>query len=242
MNDSSEPSERSDTSVKHRIRSFVVRAGRMTAGQERALRDLWPVYGIESETRHIEPAALFGRDGRCVLEIGFGTGDALVSYAKLNPDANCIGIEVHRPGVGHLMLRAEQLQLKNIRVVCRDAVEVLTESLSAACLDEIHIFFPDPWHKKRHHKRRLIQHEFADILARALKPNGLLLLATDWQDYAEQMLSVFTSHTAFANLSTDTSQTHPGFSPRPEHRPVTRFERRGHRLGYGVWDLRFKRT
>src|SRR5262249_53397014 len=125
--------------------------------------------------------------------------------------------------------------------ICRDAVEVLTESLPPASLDEVHIFFPDPWHKKRHHKRRLIQSEFVDVLARVVKPGGRVLLATDWQDYAEQMLEVLDAHNAFANLAREHSHASPGFSARPEHRPLTRFERRGHRLGHGVWDLHFRR-
>ena len=224
-----------------RIRSFVVRAGRMTAGQERAWRDLWPRFGIEFDGGPLDLDRHFGRKAPRLLEIGFGTGDALLAYAQHNPHYDCLGIEVHRPGVGHVLLRAHELQLDNVRVICHDAVEVLATAIADQSLDAVHIFFPDPWHKKRHHKRRLIQAEFIDTMARVIKPGGVVRLATDWHHYADQMLVVMNAHPAFANLATATLESPSGFSVRPAHRPVTRFERRGHRLGHNVCDLEFQR-
>ena len=225
----------------------------MTAGQERAWQELWPRFGIDYTPDTLDLERLFGRSAPHILEIGFGTGDALLAYAKLHPDHNCIGIEVHPPGVGHLLLKIQEAGLTNVRVICHDAVEVLSHCLPSSCLEEVHIFFPDPWHKKRHHKRRLIQTPFIDLLARVIATGGVVKLGTDWQDYAQQMLSMLDSHTAFQNIAhsnrekTDLSSSllHPdqesGFVARPEHRPLTRFERRGHRLGHGVWDLAYKR-
>jgi tRNA (guanine-N7-)-methyltransferase len=224
-----------------RIRSFVIRAGRMTAGQERAWQELWPRFGIEYTPELLDLNRIFGRTAPRVLEIGFGTGDALLAYAQLHPEHDCIGIEVHPPGVGHLLLKIEETGLTNVRVLCHDAVEVLSYALPDACLDEVHIFFPDPWHKKRHHKRRLIQTSFIDLLARVIKTGGIVKLGTDWQHYAEQMLSVMNAHAEFTNLATTDPEAASGFVARPAHRPLTRFERRGHRLGHGVWDLAFRR-
>jgi tRNA (guanine-N7-)-methyltransferase len=245
-----ESTEENQTPHSRRIRSFVVRAGRMTAGQERAWQELWPRFGIEYTAAPIDIDRVFNRPGARVLEIGFGTGDALLAYAQLHPDHNCIGIEVHPPGVGHLMLKAQELGITNIRTVCHDAVDVLDKCVPAQSLDEVHIFFPDPWHKKRHHKRRLIQPPFIDLLARVVKPNGIVRLATDWQNYAEHMLSVMDAHSSFENIaytptttkvSSEDSQLPSGFVARLAHRPLTRFERRGHRLGHGVWDLAYRR-
>jgi len=225
--------------IRRRIRSFVVRAGRMTAGQERAWRELWPQYGVNFKQAPLDFDAIFARQAPRVLEIGFGTGDALLAYAQLHPDRDCLGIEVHPPGVGHLMISASESSTANVRIVCYDAVEVLTLGAPDKSFDEIHIFFPDPWHKKRHHKRRLIQPEFLDVLARVLKPGGLLKMATDWDHYAQQMLTLMTEHPAFDNAAGPESIS--GFSARAEHRPLTRFEKRGHRLGHGVWDLTHRR-
>lgn len=236
-----------------RIRSFVIRAGRMTAGQERAWQELWPHFGIDYTPSSLDLDRLFGRSAPRVLEIGFGTGDALLAYAQLHPEHDCIGIEVHPPGVGHLLLKIQEAGLTNVRVICHDAVEVLSNCLPNSSLDEVHIFFPDPWHKKRHHKRRLIQTSFIDLLAHVVKAGGVVKLGTDWQDYAQQMLSVLDSHHAFQNIAhcdrdkTDLSSSltppeqESGFVARPEHRPLTRFERRGHRLGHGVWDLAYRK-
>ncbi|HLZ99784.1 MAG TPA: tRNA (guanosine(46)-N7)-methyltransferase TrmB [Steroidobacteraceae bacterium] len=224
-----------------RIRSFVLRAGRVTAAQERALAELWPAYGLDFTGAALDLNAAFGRAAagaaapRC-LEIGFGTGEVLGALAQANPHIDYLGIEVHRSGVGRLLLQAERAGLKNLRIVCHDAVEVLKLAIQDQAFDEILIFFPDPWHKKRHHKRRLIDAVFAALLADKLKSGGILRLATDWQEYAEQMLAVCNATPALESLSLD-----GGYAPRPEFRPATRFERRGARLGHGVWDLAYRK-
>lgn len=229
-------SEKSAERPQRRIRSFVLRMGRMTAGQQRALDALWPRFGIDYQPITLDLDQLFGRRAPRMVEIGFGTGDALAAYAHQHPEMDCLGIEVHRPGAGHLLLQVEQQGINNVRVSCHDAVEVLGRQLPTASLDAVHIFFPDPWHKTRHHKRRLIQPEFADVLAGVLKSGGLLRLATDWQQYAEHMRAVLDPHPAFTNIAGDV-----GYVPRPDDRLLTRFERRGHRLGHGVWDMTYAR-
>ena len=216
------------------IRSFVLRAGRITAGQERALQELWPVYGVEPGEGRLDLDAVFGRSARRRLEIGFGTGEVIGSLAQAEPGVDHLGIEVHRPGVGRLLLQAEAGRCTNLRVICRDAVEVVTAHLPDECLDEILVFFPDPWHKKRHHKRRLIEPQFVRTLARTLRPGGVLRLATDWEAYAVQMLEVCNAEPQLASLSTDGT-----YVERPEFRGLTRFERRGERLGHGVRDLAY---
>jgi tRNA (guanine-N7-)-methyltransferase len=221
---------------RRRIRSFVIRAGRMTAGQQRALEELWPKYGIVAEGT-LDLDAIFNRRAPRMLEIGFGTGEALLAFAQAHPEMDCVGIEVHRPGIGHLMLGAEAAQLANVRVMDRDAVEVLSQQLPAASISLAHIFFPDPWHKKRHYKRRLIQRPFVEVLARVLALDGVLRLATDWEHYALQMREVLDASPEFANVAGTA-----GFMPRTDSRPLTRFERRGHRLGHGVWDLEYRRV
>jgi len=218
------------------VRSFVVRAGRMTVAQERAWHELWPRYGVETDSTPLDIAAVFGREAPRTLEIGFGNGESLVALAAAHPDRDYLGIEVHRPGVGHLMLRAEQLGLANVRAICRDAVEVLQQCLAPGTLDEVLLYFPDPWPKKRHHKRRIVQPGFVSLVASRLRPGGTLRMATDWEPYAAHMLEVASGCAALRNESSD-----GGFVPRPDSRPVTRFERRGHRLGHGVWDLAFRR-
>ncbi|HPF24968.1 MAG TPA: tRNA (guanosine(46)-N7)-methyltransferase TrmB [Steroidobacteraceae bacterium] len=223
--------------VHHRsIRSFVVRAGRTTAGQARALADLWPVYGIEFSPQPLDLDVVFGRHGPRVVEIGFGNGEHLAALAAQHPERDYLGIEVHRPGVGHLMLLAEANRSTNVRAICHDAVDVLAEQIPPASIDELLILFPDPWHKKRHHKRRLIQPEFVNLAVARLKPGGVLRLATDWQPYAEQMLEVLRNNSSLANLSPTND-----WMPRPDERAPTRFEKRGARLGHGVWDLAFER-
>lgn len=225
-----------DAKPRRRIRSFVLRMGRMTAGQQRALDELWPRYGIDFAAATLDLDQVFNRHAPRVIEIGFGTGEALFAYAQAHPEMDCLGIEVHKPGAGHLLLQVQQAATTNIRVSCSDAVEVLSQQIPAASIDAVHVFFPDPWHKKRHHKRRLIQTAFADVLARALRQDGMLRLATDWQDYAEHMRAVLDEHPEFINTAGA-----EGYVPRPDDRPLTRFERRGHRLGHGVWDMAYRR-
>jgi tRNA (guanine-N7-)-methyltransferase len=219
------------------IRSFVTRTGRITDAQQRALTDLWPKYGVEYLAQPLDLDALFGRRAARVVEIGFGNGENLAALATAHPERDYLGIEVHRSGVGRLMLAAENAQLTNLRIACHDAVEVLEQQIAAAALDEVLILFPDPWHKKRHHKRRLIQPPFVTLVASRLRPGGVLRLATDWEPYAQQMLEVLGANSSLTNLSADNS-----FIERPTERIVTRFEKRGARLGHGVWDLAFQRT
>ncbi len=225
-----------ETRLHRPIRSFVRREGRITDGQRRALAELLPRYGVGPGEAPLDFVALFGRDAPVHLEIGFGNGEALAAMAAAHPQNNYLGIEVHRPGVGALLRRIEAEDLANVRVACTDAREFLERRIPDGGLSAVYIFFPDPWHKKRHHKRRLVQVEFAELLARRLKPGGLLHLATDWEDYAQHMLTVLAAVEAFEN----TAQPGP-FTPRPEERTLTRFERRGHRLGHGVRDLVFRR-
>jgi tRNA (guanine-N7-)-methyltransferase len=230
------PSDSPASPSRRSIRSFVIRGGRQTVAQERAMAELWPHYGVEFNAQPLDLEQMFGRQAPRMLEIGFGAGEALLTFAQAHPEMDCIGVEVHKPGVGHLLLGAEAAGLKNLRVICHDAVEVLQQQLAPASIRLIHIFFPDPWHKKRHHKRRLVQPELVELLARVLAVGGTLGLATDWEHYAMQMREVIDASPSFANDAPDT-----GFVARSEERPLTRFERRGHRLGHGVWDLSYTR-
>jgi tRNA (guanine-N7-)-methyltransferase len=219
------------------IRSFVMRTGRMTAGQTRALEELWPKYGVEFSAEPLSLDLLFGRAVPRTLEIGFGNGEHLAALAAAHPERDYFGIEVHRPGVGHLLLLASINNLTNLRASSHDAVEVLREQIAEGSLDEVLVLFPDPWHKKRHHKRRLIQPPFVELIASRLRQGGVLRLATDWKEYALQMLEVLSAaKTLFTNLSPTGD-----WMPRPEERAPTRFEKRGARLGHGVWDLAFIR-
>jgi tRNA (guanine-N7-)-methyltransferase len=222
--------------TQRRIRSFVLRAGRTTPAQERALGELWPAYGIDLDARPLDLEAVFGRSAPRCLEIGFGAGEVIGTLAEANPHIDYLGIEVHRAGVGRLLLYARQGLLKNLRIICNDAVDVLREHVANHSFDEILVFFPDPWHKKRHHKRRLIEPSFVALAASKLRSGGTLRLATDWQDYAEQMLAVCNAEPALLTLSADST-----YVRRPDFRPATRFERRGERLGHGVWDLAYSR-
>ena len=227
-----------DAPPPHRaIRSFVVRAGRMTVAQERAWRELWPRYGINAGEGVIDFVAAFGREAAVTIEIGFGNGESLVALAAAHPERMFVGLEVHRPGVGHLMLRCEAEQLTNVRAVCHDAVEILQRHVADGSLDEVLLYFPDPWPKKRHHKRRIVQSAFTDLVARKLRPSGVFRMATDWQPYAEHMLATATGCAALKNESSTGD-----FVSRPDHRPLTRFEQRGHRLGHEVWDLAFRKS
>ncbi len=216
-----------------RIRSFVLRQGRLTKGQERALETGWPKYGVEYASQGIDLDEIFGRkDSKKILEIGFGMGDATAKIAQVLPDCDFLAVEVHTPGVGSLLKLIEELALTNIRIVQHDAVEVLQHMLPDASLDGVHIFFPDPWHKKRHHKRRLIQAEFVKLLCQKLKPGAYIHVATDWQEYAEWVLEVLHAEPQLKN-------TAENYAEKPGYRPLTKFENRGLKLGHGVWDLVF---
>ena len=218
------------------IRSYVLRTGRMTPGQQRAFDENWQRWGLEHSGGPLVCDTAFGRPGPRVLEIGFGMGQSLVAMAAAAPATNFIGIEVHKPGVGKLLYSMVEHDVDNIRVYCHDAVEVLRDCIPDNSLDTLQIFFPDPWHKKRHHKRRLIQPPFVAQLITKLKPGGVLHLATDWENYALQMMAVLSATDGLTNTC-GAGQ----FSPRPEYRPLTKFELRGERLGHGVWDLLFTR-
>ena len=217
------------------IRSFVLRQGRLTGAQERAVETLLPVYGIPFASSPLDLDLAFGRAAPKILEIGFGMGGATAQIAQANPDKDYLGIEVHTPGVGNLLKLMEEQGLTNLRVIQHDAVEVLREMIADASLDGVHIFFPDPWPKKRHHKRRLLQAGFVALLCQKLKPGGYLHFATDWEEYAQWTLEVLRGEPGLAN-------TADGYAPRPEYRPLTKFEQRGLNLGHGVWDLIFRRV
>ncbi|HKD54565.1 MAG TPA: tRNA (guanosine(46)-N7)-methyltransferase TrmB [Steroidobacteraceae bacterium] len=227
----------SPTEHPRSIRSFVTRAGRITEAQQRALEQLWPKYGVGFAPERLDTGALFGREAPCTVEIGFGNGENLLALAAAHPERDFLGIEVHRPGVGRLLLALEAGALSNVRVICHDAVEVLEQQLPPQSISECLILFPDPWPKKRHHKRRLVQRPFVELLASRLTPGGLLRLATDWQPYALDMLATLSAVPDFVNLSADGA-----FVARPGERVPTRFERRGERLGHEVWDLAFRRA
>lgn len=221
---------------QRRIRSFVRREGRLTSGQQRALDELWPRFGIDDRAR-LDLDQLFGRQAPRTLEIGFGNGASLAQMAQAAPQRDFIGIEVHRPGVGHLLQEIENRELRNVRILCRDAVETLEHQLDDASLDRVQLFFPDPWPKKKHHKRRILKPSFIALLGHKLKPGGIFHMATDWQHYAEQMLAEMEQAPHFRNCA---GAGH--YSPKPDDRPTTKFERRGQRLGHGVWDLLFERA
>ena len=227
-----------DNEEKRRsIRSFVLRTGRMTPGQQKAYDSHWSSKGLLMADGMIDYAEVFGRQSPVVLEIGFGMGASLVEMAKAAPEQDFIGIEVHLPGVGKLLHGMEQHSVDNIRVYCDDAVEVLNQCIADNSLDRIQIYFPDPWHKKKHHKRRLIQPPFVQALRSKLKAGGVLHLATDWQPYAEHMMEVMVAADGFSNQAQGSD-----FADRPAYRPITKFEQRGQRLGHGVWDLLFEKT
>ncbi len=222
---------------QHRpIRSYVLRQGRLTPGQERAFETLWPRFGVAFTGKPLNLPTLFGNDHPVYLEIGFGNGDSLAQMAATDPDSNYLGIEVHRPGVGHLLLKIEELGLSNLCVLRHDAVEVISKGIGDGALEGAFLFFPDPWHKKRHHKRRILQPAFVRELARVIHPGGRFHAATDWEAYAEHMMQVLSESPDFEN------RAGPGnYTGRPGYRPLTKFEQRGQRLGHGVWDLIFQR-
>ena len=216
------------------IRSFVLRQGRVSNAQRRAVDTLSSVYGIPYAPGALDFGQIFGRSAPTILEIGFGMGETTALIAKAHPENDYLGIEVHTPGVGSLLKLIAENELANLRLVQHDAVEVLEHMIAPAALAGAHIFFPDPWPKKRHHKRRLIQPAFVALLASRLAPGAYLHAATDWEEYAEQILAVFASEPALVN-------TAPGFAPRPDYRPLTKFESRGLKLGHGVWDIIFRK-
>ena len=236
------------TERPHRpIRSFVLREGRLTLGQTRAFAELWPRYGVDWDVgTKLDPGLLFASDAaptdrqspspEVYLEIGFGNGMTLAQMAEAHPERRYLGVEVHRPGVGHLLLELERRGLTNVRVLRVDAVELLRQGLNTASLNGVYLFFPDPWPKQRHHKRRILTPTFVDLLARVIRSGGTFHVATDWTPYAEQMLKVLTQSEDFANTAPD-----GGWCERPVDRPVTKFERRGQTLGHAVHDLIFRR-
>jgi tRNA (guanine-N7-)-methyltransferase len=221
--------------TRRTIKSYVLRQGRLTRGQQQALDRLWPAYGIDFKPQPIDLASTFGRAAPVILEIGFGNGDSLLQQAKDNPDNNYLGIEVHRPGVGRLLHRARKADIGNLRVVNHDAVEVLQQQIPDNSLDCIQLFFPDPWHKKRHHKRRIVNPAFIRLVHQKLKPGGTFHLATDWEDYAQYMLTGMEQAQGFVNAAG------MGKYAKDTERPATKFEHRGRRLGHGVWDLVYKK-
>lgn len=223
-----------DGRAMRRIRSFVCRQGRLTKGRRQALEKYWPVMGVEYQDVPINTAALFGSSAPIVLEIGFGTGGSLVTMASNNPQYNFLGIEVYLPGVGACLAAAYTANLKNLRIIYHDAVEVLEHMIPDSSLDTVQLFFPDPWQKMRHNKRRIIQSSFVKLVLRKLKIHGVFHMATDWHPYAEYMLAVMTGIMGYYNLSSKDN-----YLPRPDTRPITKFELRGQLLGYKAWDLMF---
>ena len=219
-----------------RIRSFVKREGRLTMGQARAIKDLFPLYGLELQDKKLNFNDVFKRIAPCILEIGFGNGASLSEIAKNNPEQDYIGIEVHSPGVGTLLTQIESLELTNLRVMNADAIDVLNKMISDESLDAVYLFFADPWHKTKHHKRRIVQEEFVQLLRKKLKVGGAFHMATDWESYAKHMMRVMNTTEGYENTAGQEQ-----YLPRPEYRPLTKFEQRGQRLGHGVWDLIFKK-
>ena len=227
------------------VKSFVKREGRLTKGQQAAIDAHWQQKGLTHEQGLISFADIFGNDNPVVLEIGFGMGASLVEMAKNAPGKNFIGIEVHLPGVGACLSSAHEAGVENLRVYEHDAVEILRDCIADESLDTVQLFFPDPWHKKRHHKRRIVQPEFVQALRSKLKIGGVFHMATDWENYAEHMIEVMQQAEGFANIAADVNSAENKDSvyvERQEHRPLTKFEQRGHRLGHGVWDIMYART
>jgi tRNA (guanine-N7-)-methyltransferase len=223
----------SEQTFPQRIRSFIRRQGRLTQGQQLALDNYWDRYCLDPEA-DTNFAQVFGRSAPLFVEIGFGNGESLAKMAAANQDKDYIGVEVHRPGVGHLLMLLNQQNLGNVRIYCHDAIEIMENKIANNSLAGVHLFFPDPWPKNKHHKRRLVRPGFVDLLVRKLKPGGYFHAATDWENYAVAMLAVLSEGSGLRN----TSPTH-GYCDRPEYRPLTKFEQRGLRLGHGVWDLIF---
>lgn len=227
------------------VKSFVKREGRLTKGQQAAIDNHWTEMGLEHKNGAISLTEVFGNDNPVVLEIGFGMGKSLVEMAAAAPDKNFIGIEVHKPGVGACLAAAAEAGVTNLRVYEHDAVEVLKDCIADSSLSTVQLFFPDPWHKKRHHKRRIVQPEFVENLRGKLQMGGVFHMATDWENYAEHMIEVMNVAPGFVNIASEINSEEnrdSDYIERPDHRPLTKFEQRGHRLGHGVWDIMFKRT
>jgi tRNA (guanine-N7-)-methyltransferase len=225
--------EPSEEFFPKRIRSFIRRQGRLTQGQQHALDNYWERYALDPN-RDYDFAEVFGRQASLVVEIGFGNGESLAQMAAAYPDVDYIGIEVHRPGVGHLMMKLAEQGLTNVRIYCHDAIDILEQRIADNSLAGIHLFFPDPWPKKKHHKRRIVRPGFVELITRKLKKGGYFHAATDWRPYAESMLSELSTASGIINAGKTGD-----YCERPEHRPLTKFEQRGLRLGHGVWDLIF---
>lgn len=222
---------------KKSIRSFVIRGGRITEGQRNAFEQWWPTFGLSLFGGTLDSTEAFQREAPLVLEVGFGMGDSLLQMAIAEPDKNFIGIEVHPPGVGRLIHLAGKAELSNLKIYMADAVDVLHDCIPHASIDRLQLYFPDPWHKKKHHKRRIVQPEFIQLVESRLKPNGRFHMATDWAHYAEYMLELMSSASGFTNTAGEYC-----FAPKPDYRPLTKFEARGERLGHGVWDIVFEKT
>jgi len=220
-----------------RIKSYVLREGRLTSSQARAMNELYPKFGLEHQKQLLNLSTVFDRDAPCFLDIGFGTGTSVVHMAALNPEHNHLGVEVHGPGVGSLLLRIEENNFSNVRVIYFDVMDVLKDMIPDESLTGVFLFFPDPWHKRKHHKRRLVKDDFIQLLHKKLKPEGFFHMATDWKHYAQHMMKEMSAATGFENKAGDHE-----YSERPDYRPITKFEQRGQRLGHGVWDLIFVKT
>lgn len=226
-----------DDKPLRRIRSFALRTGRMTEGQQRAYDENWQTFGLSLEQGRLDQAEVFGREAPLVFEIGFGMGHSLAEMAKAQPDKNFIGVEVHTPGVAKLMMLCKEAGVENVRIYECDAIDVLEQCVGENSIDRFQLYFPDPWHKKKHHKRRIVQPAFIESMARFIKPGGTMHFATDWENYAEHMMQVVSASPLYSNDAGSGE-----YSPRPDWRPYTKFERRGQRLGHGVWDLLFTRV
>ncbi|KAA6209036.1 tRNA (guanosine(46)-N7)-methyltransferase TrmB [Avibacterium paragallinarum] len=226
-----------DSRYKRKVRSFVLRTGRLSDFQRNMMNDHWHIYGLSHQDQPFDFKEIYGNDNPVILEIGFGMGKSLVEMAEQNPDKNYLGIEVHTPGVGACIAYAVEKKVQNLRVICHDATEILRDCIADGSLAGLQLFFPDPWHKAKHHKRRIVQPHFVQTVCEKLANHGFIHMATDWENYAEQMLEVLQKNTQLCN----TSET-DDYIPRPESRPLTKFEQRGHRLGHSVWDLYFIKT
>lgn len=223
-----------DGRYKRKVRSFVLRTGRLSEFQKNMMNDNWPTLGLDYQKEPFDFAKIYGDDKPVVLEIGFGMGKSLVEMAAANPDKNYLGIEVHTPGVGACIAYAVEKGVKNLRVICHDATEILRDSIPDGALGGLQLFFPDPWQKAKHHKRRIVQPHFVAQVVQKLRRHGFIHMATDWENYAEQMLEVLSANRELVNTAKSGD-----YIPRPDFRPLTKFEARGHRLGHGVWDLYF---